>query len=561
MVDGSKRIGEILAERGHVSREHVRLALAEQERTRAYLGRELVRLGYTTEEAVLRALASQLGIDFVDPTAMELGAAASLLDPELARKHTILPIDATAQEITVATSDPFAFGAFDDVALATGRKVLRALATQEAIREAIEKLYGVSVERMIHDLSQANGEEAADPRAIHDLQELADEPTVVNLVNLILTQAIQDNASDIHIEPFSDTLKVKVRIDGILHEMPPPPKHLHAAIVSRIKVMADMNIAERFLPQDGHIELQMPEGQVDIRVATIPTLFGESVVLRLLYKSSILLTLDELGASREVLARFQRVLRRTHGLCLVVGPTGCGKTTTLYAALQAIYTDEKKIVTIEDPVEYELAGVVQIPVRPKRGLSFATGLRSIVRQDPDIILVGEIRDTETADIAIRSSLTGHLVFSTLHTNDAPGAVTRLLDMGVEPYLIASSLAAALAQRLVRKVCPDCHAEAAPDPAMLAQIEADLGPGGPAVFRRGRGCKTCKGTGYRGRTGIFELLTISNRLQPLILARATADELRSAASGTMESLRCDGWRKVRAGVTTPEEVVRVTQEND
>ena len=557
---GESLLGDILTKGGHVSDAQIQEALAEHQRSGEYLGQCLVKLRYATEEHVLGALGLQLGLAVVDPTTMDLDGTASLIKGDLARKHRIIPIEATPGAVTIAMTDPFDFRAVDDVALATGRKVVRALAGQESILEAIEKAYGITVERVIRRLAEPDEEQdAAAPADVHDLEEMADEPTVVHLVDLLINQAIQDRASDIHIEPFEKKLKVKYRIDGVLHDMSPPPKHLHAAIVSRIKVMADMNIAERFIPQDGHIELNLADTLVDIRVSTVPTIFGEGVVLRLLNKSSMLLGLDELGASEAILERFQHVLALAHGLCLVVGPTGCGKTTTLYGALREIYTEEKKIITIEDPVEYQLDGITQIPVRPKRGITFANGLRAILRHDPDIVLVGEIRDTETADMAIRSSLTGHLVFSTLHTNDAPGAVTRLLDMGVEPYLASSSLAAVLGQRLVRTVCEKCKTELPLDEPVRAQIDSELGEMVAKTHCKGVGCKACKGTGYRGRTGIFELLTVNEVIQSLIMQHGTADTIRGAARGTMESLRCDGWRKVCAGITTPDEVLRVTQE--
>ncbi|HTG44121.1 MAG TPA: GspE/PulE family protein, partial [Verrucomicrobiae bacterium] len=355
---------------------------------------------------------------------------------------------------------------------------------------------------------------------------------------------------------FDQTLQLRYRIDGMLQEKPPPPKKLHAALISRIKIMADMNIAERFMPQDGHIQIHRRGSRVDIRVGTMPTIYGESMVLRLLEKGAKVQTPGELGLDPERSAMLSRLVEKTHGLFLTTGPTGSGKTTTLYSILSGIYAPEKKILTIEDPVEYELAGVAQIPVRPARGFTFATGLRSILRQDPDVVMVGEIRDTETAEIAIRAALTGHQVFSTLHTNDAAGAVTRLLDMGVEAFLISSSLEGVLAQRLVRRICPACRAEWPVPTAMREKLEAFADGLVEGPFFQGQGCDECRGTGYRGRTGIFELLAINSKLRELILQRRSSAEIKGAAQKTMLTLQQDALRKAKAGLTSLEEVLRV-----
>jgi type II secretory ATPase GspE/PulE/Tfp pilus assembly ATPase PilB-like protein len=345
-------------------------------------------------------------------------------------------------------------------------------------------------------------------KTLHDIEVMANEPTVINLVNVIISTALRERASDIHLVPFESFIQLRYRIDGVLQEKQPPPKQLHAALVSRIKIMADMNIAERFMPQDGHIQINHRSSRVDIRVGTMPTIHGESVVMRLLQKDSKLLTPRELGLDKDRSALLSKLVEKPHGLFLTTGPTGSGKTTTLYSILQGIYSPEKKIITIEDPVEYELAGVAQIPVRPNRNFTFSTGLRAILRQDPDVVMVGEIRDAETAEIAIRAALTGHQVFSTLHTNDATGAVTRLLDMGVEAFLISSSLEGVLAQRLVRKICPHCRVEAKVESAVFHKLET-LGVHQPnGVFYRGQGCEECRGTGFKGRIGIFELLAIT-----------------------------------------------------
>jgi general secretion pathway protein E len=391
------------------------------------------------------------------------------------------------------------------------------------------------------------------------LRDLAAEAPVIRLVNLLISRAAESGASDIHFEPYEDLLVVRYRIDGVLHEVERPPKRLQPAITSRIKLMAKMNIAERRLPQDGRVRVRVRDRSIDIRVSTVPTVFGESLVLRLLDRSAVLLTLESLGLAPRDLTRFEKMIRRPHGMILVTGPTGSGKSTTLYSVLDRIRSPERKIITIEDPVEYQVEGVNQIHVIPKIGLTFANGLRSIVRQDPDIIMVGEIRDRETADISVHAALTGHLVFSTVHTNDAPSAVTRLAEMGVETFLIASSVAGILAQRLVRKVCEDCAVEGPPDEAVLARFSGreDMGGG---RYREGEGCEACNMTGYRGRIGVFELMEMSEVVKKLVLEKSSAGVLREAALGEgMISLRDDALEKVSRGVTTLSEVLRISQE--
>src|SRR5213594_3025594 len=386
---------------------------------------------------------------------------------------------------------------------------------------------------------------------------MASEVPVIRLVNQMLVRALESRASDVHIEPFENQLKVRYRIDGILHEIDSPPRQLKAAIISRLKILAQLNIAERRLPQDGRIKTRLGGKDVDLRIATVPTLYGESVVIRLLERGQIFTLLDTMGFPAAPLARFNEMILTPHGMMLVTGPTGSGKTTTLYGALQKINDPGKKIITIEDPVEYQLSGVNQIQVKPQIGLTFANGLRSIVRQDPDVIMVGEIRDFETAEIAIQAALTGHLVFSTLHTNDASGAVSRLLEMGVEDYLLASSLLGVLAQRLVRRVCMKCRRPA--EMAVEAMRELSNGDAAVQVYE-GAGCEECAHTGYRGRSGIFEFLLVNDAIRQLILKRSSADAIKDAAVGLgMRTLRDDGWAKVRGGSTTVAEVVRVTQE--
>ncbi len=477
------------------------------------------------------------------------------LPADFVKLHRVIPIRVHQGTLCVATAEPGNARLIDDIRLLSGFEVEEIAAPGSEILEKIAECYQVTVEQMIENLNPSNGA-AVESRNLHDIEVMANEPTVINLVNLIISEALRERASDIHLVAFEEILQLRYRIDGILQEKPPPPKQLHAALVSRIKIMADMNIAERFLPQDGHIQIHHRGARVDIRVGTMPTIYGESVVLRLLEKNSKLLTTQELGLDAERAKHLARAVEKPHGLFLATGPTGSGKTTTLYSILSSIYTPEKKILTIEDPVEYELAGVAQIPVRPTRGFTFATGLRAILRQDPDVVMVGEIRDSETAEIAIRAALTGHQVFSTLHTNDSAGAVTRLLDMGVEAFLISSSLEGVLAQRLVRRICPDCKAEWPVPPAVREKLNAFGSVEVTGPFYRGSGCEECRGTGYRGRIGIFELLRISPELRDLILAKRSTSEIKTTAHKNMMTMYQDALGKAAAGITSLEEVLRV-----
>jgi type IV pilus assembly protein PilB len=478
------------------------------------------------------------------------------LPADFVERHRVLPLKIQNGHLHLATAEPGCARVIDDIRLLTGLEVVEEEFPADEIAETIAGRYQVTVEKMIENLG---GEQAVngDGKTLHDIEVMANEPTVVNLVNLIVSTALRERASDIHFVPFENSLQLRYRIDGLLQEQPPPPKQLHAAIVSRIKIMADMNIAERFMPQDGHIQINHRGARVDIRVGTLPTIYGESLVMRLLEKGTHFQTVRELGLDPGRAELLSRLVGKPHGLFLATGPTGSGKTTTLYSILQSIYTPELKILTIEDPVEYELPGVAQIPVRPGRNFTFATGLRSILRQDPDVVMVGEIRDSETAEIAIRAALTGHQVFSTLHTNDSTGAVTRLIDMGVEPFLISSSLEGVLAQRLVRRICPDCRAPRAVEPALREQLEAISGVKIEGVFYGGAGCDECRGTGYHGRIGIFELLPVTNEVRELILQRRSNAELKSTAQKSMVTMHQDALQKAAAGVTTIDEILRVS----
>ena len=556
-----QRLGEILMDQGKVSPAQLDEALGQRRQRDERIGEILCRLGYVDAETVRQGLVRQAGLPEVDLSAVEVDPGVLAAVPaEMAFRYKLLPLSIHNRTMTVAMADPFDRMAVESLRVLTGRRIERRYCLEGDLLEATRRAYGSNVARMIADLdtSVERGQTEED-ELTHQLQEMAQEPSIVNLVNLIILEAIEARASDIHVEPFEKDIIVKYRVDGILHAVSPPPKRLQPAIVSRVKIMAGMNIAERFVPQDGHISFMAPKGKIDLRVATVPTVFGECVVMRLLDRATALIEMDRLGLNEVCLKQLSYLLLRPHGILLVTGPTGSGKTTTLYAALNKIYTPAKKIITIEDPVEYQLDGINQMPVNPKRGLDFANGLRAIVRQDPDIIMVGEIRDRETADIAIRSALTGHLVFSTLHTNDAAGAVARLVDMGVEPYLLASSLEGVMAQRLVRTICPQCRVPHHPEPEVLERIGHRPGNGRNGAFFRGKGCRHCRQTGYVGRIGIFELLRVTPAVQKAITRGATAVEIAAAAPPDHQAMREDGFRQAAAGVTTLEEVLRVTQD--
>ena len=558
-----KKIGQLLCEKSYLDESGLELALAEQKVQPRRLGQILLELGYITQAQLNEALALQAGIEKIDLTALSRDPElASLVPADLVSKYNILPLWIDQSQLAVAMTDPFQPQVIEDLRLVTGYAVQRYYAEPMQLENAILKFYGSNVARMLDDLVPAEQRAEADldngdysPAKLH---ELAREPSLVNLVNLIILEAIEARASDIHIEPFEHNVKIKYRVDGMLVEKTPSSKRLQAAIISRIKIMANMNIAERFVPQDGHIEFAGKNGRVDIRVSTVPTVFGESVELRLLDRSASLFDLADLGMNAQCLKGFDSCLNKTHGIVLVTGPTGCGKTTTLYAALNKIYSPAVKMITIEDPVEYQLEGINQMPVNPKRGLTFATGLRHILRQDPDIIMVGEIRDRETANIAIRAALTGHLVFSTLHTNDAPGAVTRLIDMGVEPFLLASSLEAVLAERLIRTICPKCKEPYKPDKNLIRSLNGSMEIKHNMKLYRGAGCNECMQSGMSGRTGIFELLRMTVKLRELIAARPTTEQIIKAAPADHISMVHDGIAKVLEGTTTPEEIFRVAE---
>ena len=479
------------------------------------------------------------------------------------RENKIIPIELKNNILKVVMVNPEDTATIDALKVATSADVIVYTGDGKVLEEYIFKFYGQesqNINRIIEDIGEKGFEFLKEEEEdIGHLKDLASEAPIIKLVNLFITRAVESRASDIHIEPFEDELKVRYRIDGVLHDIESTPKRLQAAIVSRIKIMAKLNIAERRLPQDGRIRLKVGESEIDMRISTIPVLYGESVVMRILHKEGIVIDLDKLGFPSETLNTFNNLIKKPNGIILVTGPTGSGKTTTLYGALDKINSPDKKIITVEDPVEYQLKGVNQIQVKPQIGLNFTNTLRHIVRQDPDIILIGEIRDLETAEIAIQSALTGHLVFSTLHTNDAPSAITRLLDMGVENFLLSSTVRGILAQRLVRVICPSCREldtsiVADKEELKLLSIVSDIS------LYRGKGCEKCAFTGYYGRTGIFELLIIDENIRRLILKNADSNQIREVAKQHgMRTLLEDGAEKIKAGITTFSEVLRVTQE--
>ena len=556
-----EHIGELLIKLGKLTHEKLEeaLKLQKQSSQKKRLGELLVELGYCSEDDIVEALSVQTGLPIINLREAKVDPnVLMLLPPEVAYRHMVLPIERRNSVLKVATADPFDVAMEDALRFITGLNVEMVLARPGDIRLLIEQHYMRKVMQESQDEYVEVVEEAEEE--IGDPTKLAKEALVIRLVDMLIRNAVRERATDIHIEPFERTLRIRYRIDGVLHEVPAPAKRFHAAIVSRIKIMSNLDITERRKPQDGRIRIRVLGREIDLRVSIIPTMFGESVVLRILDKSSALLTLEQLGMMPDDLSRFEKVIQAPYGILLATGPTGSGKTTTLYAAIQRLYTPELKFITIEDPVEYQIDGVNQIQVNPQVGVTFANALRSILRHDPDIIMVGEIRDSETAEIAIHAALTGHLVFSTLHTNDAPGAITRLLEMGMEPFLVASALQGVLAQRLVRKICPHCITEYEPGEALREMLVMEgFDEAKDCKFYYGAGCKECRYTGYFGRTGIFELLIMDETIREMVMRKAPANEIRQVAiEKGMHTLRQDGLRKVILGITTLEEVERVTQ---
>jgi general secretion pathway protein E len=562
-----KLIGQVFLERELIDEEELRTALNLQAESREKLGKLLVDLGFVSERDCLAVVSEHLNIPALSASDYpKVPVLDTVLTFRFMKQCKFIPIALDDNYMTLAMTDPMDSATLDSIRQATGCQLRPLLGAESEIIDLLEKFYGSSAStlgRIIEGIDEDEIENLDEIEDIEQLKDLASEAPVIRLVNLLISKAIESRASDIHIEPFEKDLKVRYRIDGILHDVESPPKKLKAALISRVKIMAKLNIAERRLPQDGRIKLKVLGKDIDLRVSTLPTLYGESVVMRILDKSnSNLYDIRSLGFPEDSLQEFESLIHRPHGILLVTGPTGSGKTTTLYSALSAINLPDKKIITIEDPIEYQIDGVNQIHVNPQIGLTFATGLRHIVRQDPDVIMVGEIRDLETAEIAIRAALTGHLVFSSLHTNDAASAITRLIDMGAQDYLIASSLLGVLAQRLVRVICPTCKMEVYPVPEMLDEIEFRRGNSrnGSDHFYEGRGCEECSNTGFIGRIGIYELMPVNDDIRKLIVGKADSNQIRKKAIECgMRPLRDDGWLKVRQGVTSIAEVLRVSQE--
>ena len=553
-------LGEILVQRKKITPEQAEEARAARKGPHDRIERILIEKGYVKERDVLEIIGEQLSIPVVDLSQVKIDPELlKLIPPKVVHRYRLIPIGKRNGAIQIATANAFDLYAFDELRMLTGTKVEPVLASEAEIQRVIRQYYGVGgqvVDQMLADTDIEVVSEVDEQDA--DAIEEAQEATVVKLVNEILVEAIRDRASDVHIEPYEEQLRIRYRIDGVLHttNVPPQIRRFQNAIISRIKILSNLNIAEKRLPQDGGFKIKTGNREIDLRISIIPTAFGEGVVMRILDRQSVLLSMEDLGLTSVAFEGFDKLIHQPFGIILVTGPTGSGKTTTLYAALNSVKSDKIKILTVEDPVEYYLDGINQVQIKPKIGLTFASGLRSFLRHDPDVILVGEIRDLETAKTAINASLTGHLVFSTLHTNDALTANTRLLDMGVEPYLVASSIEGVLAQRLVRRICPDCKEAYEPDPAELAD-DCNWQPGEEAW--RGKGCRECRFTGYRGRMGIFELLMMDDELREMVVKHDSATQMLVAARRSgLKLMREDGWDKVRQGLTTIEEINRVTK---
>ena len=563
-MDNTHRLGQILLRQESISQEELDAALEEQAERDQLLGQLLLARRAITTVQLCNALAQQSGISCASqlPEAVTETSLLEILPLNYVKEHGIMPLEWEGESLRVVLADPYATTAINDLEALVDAPLDLCLAPAEDVLGLINRSYEIHAGGASEMVADMDEDQEGDAPSLEpdDLLDSSDEAPVIRFVNSLITQAYKERASDIHIEPFENELVVRYRIDGILYEVLRPPQNASASISSRIKIMAGLNIAEKRLPQDGRFRVRIAAKDIDVRVSSLPTAFGERLVLRLLDKSSSVLALEDIGMKDDLLLRMEKMIASTHGVFLVTGPTGSGKTTTLYAALSRLDRKQKNIITVEDPIEYQLSGVGQIQVNAKIDLTFANGLRSILRQDPDVIMVGEIRDQETAEIAIQSALTGHMVFSTLHTNDAAGGLTRLVEMGIEPFLAASSVVGILAQRLVRTICPHCRETYTPETTILERINID--PARGDTFYRGRGCDKCMDIGYRGRTGVYELLSINEKIRAAILANADAGTIRTMAiEGGMNPLRNAGLELARQGVTTLEEVIRVTQEEN
>lgn len=560
----SNLIGQLLVMKGLITIEALERALEEQEKHKDLLGETLIRSGLITSEQFYTVLAEQMGVEYVKLAGIYVDPAIiNEIPAKFACHYEIMPIKLEGNTLTVAMSSPLDIHTIDDIKLLLKKDIKTVLSSKTDILEAIKKYYGVGAETIEKMLPEQDQEKliSLQYQETQELIESAEDASIIKFVNQILLEAYRDRATDVHIEPFEDELVVRYRIDGVLHEtkVPPSIKNFQSAIISRIKIMANLNIAERRLPQDGRIRIKIGNDKVDLRVSILPTPFGESVVIRVL-SSNILFGLESLGLLKSDLEILEKMIKKPHGIIFVTGPTGSGKTTTLYAALSKINDKDKKIITIEDPIEYQLKGIMQMQVQPKIDFTFANALRSMLRHDPDVMMVGEVRDYETAEITIRVALTGHLVFSTIHTNDAAGGVTRLIDMGVEPFLVASAVECFIAQRLVRVICDNCKKEFKPDKEILKELGVSRLDLSKVKMYEGKGCDSCRHTGFKGRTAIYEILVMSDPIRELVLKKASSDQIKKKAlSLGMRTLREDGWEKIKRGITTPGEVMRVTQE--
>ncbi|MDD5449844.1 MAG: ATPase, T2SS/T4P/T4SS family [Candidatus Omnitrophica bacterium] len=561
-------LGEMLIDKGLINILDLEKALKEHKRTGEFLGATLIKLKVIDEDTLMPVLSEQLGIDYVklrdlkvDPSVVEKVPA------KFASHYKMMPIKFRNNVLTIGVLDPLDIHTMDDIRLLLGCEIKPVLCGEIDISDAIRKYYGIGAETLEgmsnEPVSSDETKISLHVQDVEDIEDLAEDASIIKFVNQIILGGYEEKATDIHIEPYADELKVRYRIDGMLHDaaIPPTIKQFQAAIISRIKIMANLNIAERRLPQDGRIKVKVQDEEVDLRVSVLPTPYGEGIDIRILSRK-MLYSLESLGLMEDQRKLMEDLIKKPHGIIFVTGPTGSGKTTTLYACLNRMNKKELKIITIEDPIEYQISGITQIQVTPKIGLSFAVGLRSMLRHDPDIMMVGEVRDYETAEITIRSSLTGHLVFSTLHTNDAAGGITRLLDMGIEPYLVASSVECFIAQRLVRLICPDCKSEVPFTKELIHELGVTSVPDIKAVkIYEGKGCESCKFTGYKGRTAIYEFLHVTQSIKELILERVSSDKIKKkAVSEGMRSLAQDGWLKIKKGLTTPAEVLRVAKES-
>jgi len=568
---GPDKLGDLLVKSGKITQSQLQEALAYQKDQGGRIGTNLIKLGHLTDRQLVEALSEQFKVPSVDLTSMEVDeSVVKIIPADIARKYTIFPVAKAGATVTVAMIDPTNVFAMDDVKFMTGYKVEPVVASETAIRSAIDRYYGsthaIELKKVMEDLSEESSDlevlEEEEDLDLATLEEESEQAPVVKLVNLILTDAIKRGASDIHIEPYEKDYRVRYRIDGILYEMMRPPLKLKEAITSRAKIMARLDIAEKRLPQDGRIKIKTKISgktkDLDYRVSVLPTLFGEKIVMRLLDKDKLMLDMTRLGFEAESLRKFEAAILKPYGMVLVTGPTGSGKTNTLYSALSRINTPEVNIMTAEDPVEFNLAGINQVQTKENIGLNFATALRSFLRQDPNIILVGEIRDFETAEVAIKAAMTGHLVLSTLHTNDAPSSISRLMNMGIEPFLVATSVHMIVAQRLVRRICTFCKEPSESPPAAMVSAGFSEPEARSLKLFKGRGCDRCSNTGYKGRLGLYEVLEVDDEMRELVLSGGSSFELRQKAmQAGMITLRMSGLQKIRDGITTVEEVVRET----